>query len=367
MAKSYIVMISEILPHPSADRLDLAHIEGMQWVCVVGKGTLKAGDNAVYFETDSILPDSIINGALKDSKITLQGGRLRAVRIRGVVSEGLLLSPGALGLFKPDHYPPNMDKWLGVTKYEPPEEKVPQQHTGKQKKHGFKHGELTRYIDTTRWEKVPPGFFAPDEIVHCTAKIHGTSVRYGYVKKIYSNWFMKIVHKVVFFFTQKEDLVFVAGSRNVDFPSNALYMNAAKKYDIESKLAKNEILFGEIIGSGIQGAGYNYGYKNGEYGLFAYALKRDDKFVDYGEFVLWCEETKTPRVPLVFTGEWSKVEPKIPEILQDRSSIEQDIPCREGVVIGSVTEQYNHATGARKLVKILNPIYLLNKKNTDNH
>ena len=366
MAKSYIVMISEILPHPGADRLELAKMSDMQWVCVTGKGTLKVGDYAVYFETDSILPESIINGALKDSKISLPGGRLRAVRIRGVVSEGLLLSTKSLGLLTTLEKGKDLDDVLGVTKYDPPEESIPQQHNPKQKKHGFKHGELVRYIDTVRYERCPPGFFQPDEIVHVSAKLHGTSCRMGFVKKHYKSWFMRLFKKIVFFFTQKEDLVFVAGSRNMDFPSNALYMNAATKYAIESKLAKNEILFGEIIGSGIQG-GYNYGYKKGVYGFFAYALKRDDKFVDYGEFVLWCEATKTPRVPLVFTGPWSKVEPKIPEILQDRSSIEQDIPCREGVVIGSVTEQYNHVTGARKLVKILNPIYLLNKNNTDNH
>ena len=51
---AYLVKIDNITPIEGYDRVELAHVGG--WTVVVGKGEFKAGDTAIYFEIDSLLP-----------------------------------------------------------------------------------------------------------------------------------------------------------------------------------------------------------------------------------------------------------------------------------------------------------------------
>lgn len=51
----YIVTVGNIEPMVGYDSLELATVNG--WYCVVGKGSMKVGDLAIYFEIDSKLPE----------------------------------------------------------------------------------------------------------------------------------------------------------------------------------------------------------------------------------------------------------------------------------------------------------------------
>ena len=55
-----VIQLSEVIPHPDADRLDLAYIAGQDYQCVVAKGQHKAGDTLVYVPTGSIVPDPLM-------------------------------------------------------------------------------------------------------------------------------------------------------------------------------------------------------------------------------------------------------------------------------------------------------------------
>ena len=92
---AYLVKVDEVSPM-NADRLECARVGG--WNCVVGKNEFKAGDFAVYFEIDSKLPDKPPFSEMeflrsKDFKIKSQ-------KIRGVVSQGLLVPIAAFGWVK---------------------------------------------------------------------------------------------------------------------------------------------------------------------------------------------------------------------------------------------------------------------------
>lgn len=50
--------IKEVIPHPNADRLDIATVKG--WNCIVQKDSYRVGNWCVFFPPDSILPDWII-------------------------------------------------------------------------------------------------------------------------------------------------------------------------------------------------------------------------------------------------------------------------------------------------------------------
>lgn len=89
-----IQRIWKIEPIEGADRIELAHVLG--WQCVVNKGQFKPMDLAVYFEIDSYLPirpefEFMRKSSYKSSDIMGEGFRLRTMKFRGQISQGLLL------------------------------------------------------------------------------------------------------------------------------------------------------------------------------------------------------------------------------------------------------------------------------------
>ncbi|MCL2874720.1 MAG: hypothetical protein FWF12_00200 [Betaproteobacteria bacterium] len=85
-----------IEPHPNADAIEIARVGDYQ--SIVKKGQFRDGDLAIYVPEQAVLPEWLLKGAdLWDEdkqKGTLSGSlgnRVRATRIRGVVSQGLVL------------------------------------------------------------------------------------------------------------------------------------------------------------------------------------------------------------------------------------------------------------------------------------
>ena len=89
-----IQKIWKITPIEGAERIELANVLG--WQCVVNKGQFRAMDRAVYFEIDSFLPicetfEFLRDSSYRNSAILGEGFRLRTMRFRGQISQGLLL------------------------------------------------------------------------------------------------------------------------------------------------------------------------------------------------------------------------------------------------------------------------------------
>lgn len=93
-----ISFISEITPIEGADKIEVAHIRG--WKVVVGKNEFCTGQKVVYFEIDSFLPvqeryeflRSRCYKAFKtNGKITREGFRIKTCKLRGVISQGLVM------------------------------------------------------------------------------------------------------------------------------------------------------------------------------------------------------------------------------------------------------------------------------------
>lgn len=117
-----IQRIWAIEPIEGADKIELARVLG--WQCVVNKGQFQPMDTAVYFEIDSFLPvrpafEFLRSSSYKNTNIMGEGFRLRTMRFRGQVSQGLLLPV--------ESFPEIPDGWeigadvteiLGVKKWE---------------------------------------------------------------------------------------------------------------------------------------------------------------------------------------------------------------------------------------------------------
>jgi RNA ligase (TIGR02306 family) len=120
-----IQKVLEIQPIANADAIELAQING--WQCVVKKGEFQPDSLGVFLEIDSIPPDIEAFRFLWQPKELVDGVaserpnkfRIRTMKLRGALSQGLLLPVSTFGL---EHLNVGDDvtELLGVTKYEPP-------------------------------------------------------------------------------------------------------------------------------------------------------------------------------------------------------------------------------------------------------
>lgn len=109
----------DVRSHPNADRLDLVMVGG--WQCVAQAAAFGPGDKAVYIPIDSILPheiESMIFGP--ESKVKLSKSRVKTIKLRGAISQGLLVKPTQVGLPSGIKIGSNVMSDLGITKWEPP-------------------------------------------------------------------------------------------------------------------------------------------------------------------------------------------------------------------------------------------------------
>lgn len=117
-----IQTIKSVEPIENADAIDLAHVLG--WQCVVKKGEVSVGEKVVYFEIDSFLPikpefEFLRASSYRVSDILGEGFKLRTMKFRGQISQGLVLP---ITMFK--EIPTDIEigsdvtEFLGVRKWE---------------------------------------------------------------------------------------------------------------------------------------------------------------------------------------------------------------------------------------------------------
>jgi RNA ligase (TIGR02306 family) len=93
-----VCRVANIEPIPDADAIDVATIDG--WKVVVKKGDFQVGDLAVYFEIDSWIPKAIAPFLNRGRTYNgVEGERLRTVKLRKQISQGLLLPMSAVATF----------------------------------------------------------------------------------------------------------------------------------------------------------------------------------------------------------------------------------------------------------------------------
>ncbi len=126
--------VKEIRPISGADRIELVIVDG--WQCVVKKGEFVVGDKGVYFEIDSFLPlderfEFLRSSSFRKMGDGTEGFRLKTIRFKGQISQGLLLPLNGFTEINSDDYNGNdLSVELNVKKFEAP---LPAQLAGKVK------------------------------------------------------------------------------------------------------------------------------------------------------------------------------------------------------------------------------------------
>ena len=226
--------IDTINPIPDADSIECAVIGG--WKVVTKKGEYKPGDLAVYCEIDSWIPNELApflsKGEPKEYN-GIKGERLRTVRLRKQLSQGLLLPYSILGRIGAEDE--DVSEELNIQKWEAP---INPQLAGQVK------GNFPDRIPKTDQERVQNLSKELEQyagqVFEVTEKLEGSSMTCYMING-----------------------EFGVCSRNMDLKrdENNTFWRVAIEQSIENKMrtlaSDNYAIQGELIGPGIQGNIYN--------------------------------------------------------------------------------------------------------------
>lgn len=111
-ALAYTVTIDSITPIEKADNIELAHVGG--WNVIIRKNEFNVGDIAVFFEIDSLLPETEWSEFLRPKKFKVKTYKLGKFN---VISQGLLLPMSILPDNKTYNVHEDVTKLLGIKYY----------------------------------------------------------------------------------------------------------------------------------------------------------------------------------------------------------------------------------------------------------
>jgi len=362
--KIEVVEIDNVIKHPNADRLDICTIKG--WECVSGRGQFLVGEKAVYIPIDSILPEELEAKVFGNSKIKLNKHRVRTIRIRGAVSQGLLVPLETLGIKETVKVGSDLTGELGVTKYEPKDVPSGMRTNLKKVTKANPNPHFHKYTDIKNIKNYNE-LFANSEIV-VSEKIHGSSFRASFVKKDKLSLWEKTKK---LFGLKVSEYIFAYGSRNVQlhlqgswkgYYKTNIYAEMVHKYDLEDKLRDGEAIYGECFGSGIQ-KNYHYGCGQDERKLVVFDVMVNDIWLSFDEMKDFCIARELPSVPELYRGKYDY--DKVVAACSGPSILAPEQPIIEGGVIKEIVEKTSYI--GRKVLKIINSDYLLQKGNTDFH
>ena len=232
--------ISDIQPIPNADAIEVATVDG--WQVVIKKGEFQVGNLAIYLEIDSWVPNTIAPflSKTKEPRVYqgVPGERLRTVKLRGQVSQGLLLSVRILPPARVLEEGDDVSEELNINKWEM---EIPAQLRGTVK------GSFPSFIPKTDQERI-------QNLVHELEQWKGSSELWEITEKLDGS-------SMTVYVNQGYDGVC---SRNLDLKQddNNSFWKIAIQERIHDRIRevfgpRNIALQGELIGPGIQGNKYN--------------------------------------------------------------------------------------------------------------
>ncbi|MDQ1030539.1 RNA ligase (TIGR02306 family) [Streptomyces umbrinus] len=338
--------------HPNADALELAQV-GL-YRAVVAKGVYRTGETAVYIPEQSVLPEELIEelgltGRLAGSR----SDRVKAVRLRGELSQGIVCRPKVLAgvdLARAAADGTDFAERLGITKWVPP---IPPTMDGEVEP----APDLLPWVDIENIQRYPD-IFTPGEDVVLTEKLHGSACLLTYFAE---DGRVQVSSKG---FGAKY-LALTEDPRNLYWRAVHGHGVTAAAARLAERLGARRVgVFGEVYGAGVQDLTYG---ADGRRESLGYAVFDVSAEID-GE-VRWLDATKLltgelPLVPRLYEGPYDIG--RVLEFASGRETVSgQGLHLREGVVIRPATERYSPVTGGRAVAKAVSPAYLTRKGGTE--
>lgn len=265
--------VGDIHPIPNADAIEVISVDG--WELVSKKGEFQSGDDCVFFEIDSFLPaeDERYSFLRKSGVKTAPDGvdriRLKTIKLRGQISQGLALPVGAFPEIDPALVDDDGDRYdwsdvLGVTKYERPEKQFGGNPAGT-----FPH--FIQKTDEDRvqncWQKIVNRY--PDVNFIPTMKLDGSSCTVAYLDdgRLKEYWkydsasdLTKGIPVYNDEFNQVGEVIICSRNQQLIIEEENHFVKAVyrqglirKVEEISAHLGRPIAIQGEVMGPGIQG------------------------------------------------------------------------------------------------------------------
>lgn len=308
-----VVRIGEIRKHDNADTLGITEVDGRP--CIVRLGEYAPGDLAVYVPIDSLCPVADPRFAFLGDKHKqdAQGRcRLRAARLRGVFSMGLLVKPGA-DMAEGDEVRARM----GIGVYEPGEA------YGLSPDAEPDPGFLPVYdIESAR--KWAPTVLTEGEEVVLTEKIHGANARFAW---------------------HRDRLWCASRNRYPKQAAGEMWWTVADRLGLADKLrdvCPGVALYGEVYG---QVQDLKYGRNGAHLVLFDALDIATRRWLDVDEFLRLADRLHLPAVPILYRGPWAA---GLADMAEGESALARASGVshvREGWVLRPVMERVHPSLG----------------------
>lgn len=330
--------ISSIAPIEGADKICNYSIDG--WNVVDGIGKYKVGDLVVFCEIDSFIPNSIAPFLTAPDRfpkeyLGVKGERLRTKKLRGVISQGLLLPVSVLNWqeesFDIDDIGLDVSERLGIVKYDPP---LTAQLAGQIK------GNFPSLVPKTDQERIQniklENYYGEYEV---TEKLEGSSCT----------------------FYLDQDGNFEVCSRNLSLKETEdnAFWKAARMYNVEQKMKESGMqgfaIQGELVGEGIQGNIYNI--KGVDFYVYDVYDVKKAKYLPSKERITICTMLGLKHVPIVdmdFVIDSTTTKDQLLIASEDFSKLNHK-QQREGCVYKNINEP-------NKSMKTISNRYLLKAK-----
>ncbi|MDR0611062.1 MAG: hypothetical protein LBG58_13200 [Planctomycetaceae bacterium] len=270
-----VTKVKKFFPIEGADRIEAAIMTTNNWVCVVKKGEFAADAWGVYFEIDSFLPKEeryiFLDGRSNKTMDGVEGYRLKTVKLKKQISQGLLMPLSAFPEITNPHEGDDVTELLNVKLYEPPDA----HQGGRQMSNNCTLRPFPAFVRKTDQERIQSFgtlqlMMLDNQKYEVTEKIDGTSATYYFNKGRFGvcsrnhevstafdkmNILQRFIHWITKTFFGKKSETKSGISAGV---SQSVYEDMAIKYNLGTtlpalcnKLGVNLAVQGEIAGTSV--------------------------------------------------------------------------------------------------------------------
>lgn len=352
-----VVAIATAEPIPDTDGLDVVTMEGKGWRVVTSRGEFSPGDRAVYFEIDSALPADDDRYAFlharclkawrdKHGKVLAQAVRIRTIRLRGVISQGLVMPIDRFPELSGASLGDDVTETLRVGHYDELSEQMAAiLDTRMRPGTGRRQGAFPSCVPKTDEERIQNLADWPDTLKgvlwEVTEKADGSSATYVWSPSNYP------------------ETPFMVCSRNfrLSRDEGSAWWAMADRYGIEDKmraLGRELAIQGELVGPGVNG---NRDLRS-EYDLLVFRIWDIDGqcYLPTDERVRLCEELGLKHVKVISPAMDVFTElPTVDDVLRFAEGVTDRGNEREGLVfkeVGTTHPRSFKAVSNRYLLKI---------------
>ena len=295
--------INAIKPIDKADAIECVVIDG--WEVVAKKGEFQVGDPCVYHEIDSFLPASderysfLAKGGVKKDPSGKERIRLKTIRLRGQLSQGLALPLTMFPELVECKVDEDVSEILDVIKYERPEPMT-----------ANARGNFPEFVVKTDEPRIQNVYYRykqeyADECYYATMKLDGSSCTVVFLGEDMKDYWKNEPEYEVFSGDMKVGEVSVC-SRNLElkYDANSHFWKAVsagnmicKILNIAKDFGSSIAIQGEVMGPGIQGNKEKL--NNYEFYAFNIFDIKGQHYLPYAETADYFEWHNVQAVPLI--------------------------------------------------------------------